>query len=206
MKLASTLCITLLSCLSLSAQVKFAISAGYNHNTARIHKNNVLQQTGDVPGANVNFRVETDFEAPLYFSGMIGYSMRGYEYKSRPDSTIKTNIHYVDIAPMFNYHIKTGNKNYINLFAGPLVGLAISGKQKINYNGETVSEPMKFSLSGYYGLANVAVQSGIAFHFDKWFIEGLYHLGVNSINNEEETDQTNIKNRGISLNIGYWLR
>lgn len=206
MKFAFALWISLLGSLPVFAQVKFAVSAGYNHNTARIHKNSSLQETGYVPGGYANLRVETEFEAPLYFSGMAGYSMRGYTYQVLPDSSIKTRIHYVELAPMLNYHFKTGGHSYLNIFAGPVVGVALAGTQTIDDNGQKRSESMKFSLTGNYNLANVAIQTGLAYHFSHWFIEGSYHLGVSSINNLEEVDGVNIKNRAISLGIGYWLR
>jgi hypothetical protein len=210
MKFSLTLWISLLCSIAGQAQVKFAVAAGYNHNTARIHKRSLLstslQETGYVPGAYANFRVETEFEAPLYFTGMIGYDMRGYTYQALPDSSVKTRIHYVSLSPMLNYHFNTGANSYFSVFAGPVVEFAISGKETIDYNGETKTQPMRFSMSGYYSIANVAVQSGVAYHFNKWFIEGSYHLGVTSINNEEEVDKTNIKTRGMAVGIGYWLR
>lgn len=206
MKFAITLWIVLFSSVSLFAQVRFAAAAGYNHNTARIHKNDQLQETGYISAGYANFRVETNFEAPLYFTGLVGYNMRGYVYHVKPDSTVSTRIHYVDLAPLLNFHINTGSEQFVNLFAGPVVGIAIGGKQNIESNGQKVSEPMKFSLSKYYGYANIGIQTGLAYNFNKWFIEGTYHLGVSSINNEEEIDRTNIKNRGMSIGIGYWFR
>ncbi len=206
MKFVIALWIMLLSILSAQAQVKFAVSAGYNHNTARIHKNDVLQSTGDVPGGYANLRVETEFEAPLHFTGLVGYNMRGYVYNVLPDSTVSTRIHYVDIAPMLNYHFNTGTNSLLNVFAGPMVGFALAGTQTVESAGQKTSAPMKFSLTNHFSLANIGIQSGLAFHFNNWFLEAGYHLGVSSINNEEEVDRTNIKNRAITVGIGYWLR
>ncbi|MFT3981427.1 MAG: outer membrane beta-barrel protein [Ferruginibacter sp.] len=187
-------------------QTKFAISGGYNHNSARILKNNDKQTTGDVPGFNLGVRMETEFEPPLHFTAFLGYNTRGYTYQALPDSSVETRIHYIDLAPTFSFNFKTTESSHLNLFAGPLLGIAFSGKQTTKVNGTSSSSDMKFSFSGSYGYANLAIHAGLGYHFRQFFVEGSYHLGLNSINNEEETDHTNIKLRGFSVNLGYWLR
>ena len=194
--------------LSSVAQNSIAVHAGYNHSSARIFTGNVKQPTGYVPGVNIGLRLKTAFEPPLFFTPMISYNLRGYttEPRSGTIEKIETHIHYIDIAPLLNYDIKTAGKNHFSLTAGPVLGIAVSGKQKITENGTTTSSPMKFSMTNNFGYFSLALHSGISYHFNKMFIEGSYHLGFSSINNNEEVDDTNIKNRGFAISLGYWLK
>ena len=211
MKYFITAALAIIVALSCPAQTNFAISAGYNHNTGRVHTKNIQQPTGYVPGYNVTARVKTAFEPPLNFVGLIAYNKRGYTLQPLMGDTInkEISIHYIDLAPILSYDLVSVNKNKLTLFAGPMLGMALSGKQKITEKGTpvntTTSSPMKFSLTGYYGYVNAAIHSGISFQFNKIFIEGTYHLGLTSINNDEEVDRTNIKNRGFAINLGYWF-
>lgn len=188
------------------AQTRIALSAGYNYNSARIHRNNQLQTTGSKPGFNLGMRVQAEFEPPLYFTGILQYNMRGYTYQVLPDSSMETSMHYIDMAPTLNVNFNTGEQSHITLFAGPLLGIAFKGRQTITRDGQSQNSDMKFSLNGDYGFANFAIHSGAAYHFNRFFIEGAYHLGLSSINNEEEFDRTNIKHRGFSINLGFWIR
>ena len=190
------------------AQSKFAVQAGYNHNTARVHVSNVKQPTGYVPGFNIGARFKTSFEPPLHFVGMLSYNMRGYTLKPLQGDTskIETHIHYIDIAPLLSFDIGGSDKNHFSITAGPVMGIAFSGRQKTTENGVTTSAPMKFDVSKDYGYASFAIFTGLSYHFDKMFVEASYHLGVSSINNNEETDNTNIKNRGFAISLGYWLK
>jgi hypothetical protein len=197
----------LLLSLSSLAQTDFAVSAGYNYNTARVHRLNTKQPTGYVPGFNIGLRLKTGFEPPLHFVAMLSYTQRGFSLDQPGNDTtrLKTNIHYVDIAPMLNFDFNVGNNNKFSLIAGPVLGIALSGKQKITIDDVTSTSSMKFSISNNYGLFNVGILTGLSYQFNKIFIEGTYHLGVTSINNNEEFDNKNIKNRGFALNMGYWF-
>lgn len=192
-----------------AAQTKLAVMAGYNHNTARIHTNNIKQSTGYKPGFNVGARIKTGFEPPLHFVGSISYNLRGYSFEPSTfgdTSKIETSIHYIDISPMLNYDFNMGENNKLSLIAGPVVSVAFSGKQKLTEDGMTKSSDMKFSVTRNYNYFSVGIHSGINYQFNKMFIEAGYHLGISSISNEEEFDNTNIKNRGFSLSLGYWLK
>jgi hypothetical protein len=205
--LIAGICAFLISLSSL-AQTNIALHAGYTHNTAKVITGNNKQPAGYVPGFSIGARVKTAFEPPLYFVGMISYSLRGYTLNPLAGDTSKleTHIHYIDIAPMLNYDISLGNNRQLSLTVGPVLGVAFSGRQKITENGITSSAPMKFSISNNYGYFNVGIHNGISYRFNKMFIEGSYHLGVSSINNNEEMDNTNIKNRGFALSVGYWFK
>ncbi len=134
---------------------------------------------------------------------MKGYTLNPLEGDT---SRIETKMHYLNIAPMLSYDIATGESTHLTLTAGPMAGLGISGTQKITAAGATNSSKMKFSTSSDYGRFDLAIYNSVGYHFDKVFIEASYFLGFVSINNNEERDKTNIKNRGFGVSLGYYLR
>ncbi len=191
-----------------TAQTRLAVKAGYNHTTARVHIKDVKQPTGYQPGVNLGLQLKAGFEPPLHFTGLVSYNMRGYTLTPLVGDTdrLETRMHYLNIAPMLSYDIATGKTTHITLTAGPMAGLAFSGTQKITTAGVTNSSKMKFSTSSNYGLFDLAIYNSLGYHFDKIFIEASYFLGFVSINNNEEKDRTNIKNRGFGVSLGYYLR
>ena len=193
---------------SVNAQTRIAIKGGYNHSTARVHIKDVKQATGYVPGINLGLQLKAGFEPPLHFTGLLSYNMRGYTLAPINSDTqnVETRFHNINLAPMLSYDIATGKNAHISLTSGPMFGLAISGTEKITDAGVTNSSKMKFSTSTNYGVFDLAIYNSIGYHYDKFFVEASYHLGFVSINNNEEFDKTNIKNRGLGLSLGYYIR
>ncbi len=191
-----------------TAQTRLAIKAGYNHNTARIHIRDVKQPTGNQPGINLGLQLKADFEPPLHFTGLVSYNMRGFTLTPLASDTdkLETKMHYLNLAPMLSYDIATGKTEHITFTAGPMAGLGISGTQKITTAGVVNSSKMNFSTAVNYGLFDLAIYSSVGYHFNKVFLEASYYLGFVSINNNEEGDRTNIKNRGLGVSLGYYLR
>lgn len=190
------------------SQVRVAVRGGYNHSSAKVKYSAVDQPTGYKPGFNVGIQAKVPFEPPLYFSPFISYSLRGYTISPLSGTIQKseTSIHYIDVAPLLSYVIKTGNQNHFTISAGPLAGLAFSGKEKITEAGVTTSSNIKFNLSGSYGYYDLAIYSSVGYHFNRVFIEAAYQHGITSINNEEEFDGRNIQHRLFSVNVGYYIK
>jgi hypothetical protein len=161
-----------------------------------------------MPGINLGVQLKADFEPPLQFTGLLSYNMRGYSLTPLAGDIekVETKIHYLNLAPLLSYDIATGNTTHFTLTTGPMAGFGFSGTQKITEAGVTNASKMRFSTSGNYGLFDLAIYNSIGYHFDKIFVEASYYLGFVSINNNEETDRTNIKNRGLAISVGYYLR
>ena len=64
---------------------------------------------------------------------------------------------------------------------------------------------MAFGFGGY-GWFDLSLTAGIFYHFNKTFVEVAYTTGLANINNNEEFDGRNIRNRMLSLNIGYYFK
>ena len=190
------------------SQTRIAFKGGYNHSTARILINEVKQATGYIPAINLGVQLKADFDPPLNFTGLLSYNMRGYSLTPINSDTqkVETRFHSINLAPLLSYDITTGKNSHITLTTGPMGGLAFSGTQKITEGGVTSSSKMIFSLSSNFGPIDLAIYNSIGYHFNKFFIEASYHLGFVSINNNEEFDKTNIKNRGLGLSLGYYIK
>jgi hypothetical protein len=200
--------VLMITVFAVTAQTRLALKAGYNHNTARIHIKDVKQPTGYQPGFNLGIQLKAAFEPPLHFTGLVSYNTRGFTLTPLEGDTdrVETTMHYLNIAPMLSYDIATGKSTHFTLTAGPMAGLGLSGTQKITAAGETNSSKMKFSTASDYGVFDLAIYNSLGYHFDKMFIEASYYLGFVSINNNEESDRANIKNRGFGLSLGYYIR
>jgi len=190
------------------SQTQYAIRGGYNLSTAKVKDFRIEQPTGYKSGFNLGIQAKIPFEPPIYFSPFISYSLRGYSINPLIDSLpeIETSIHYIDIAPLLSYDIKTGSGNHFTITAGPLAGIAFSGTEKSTANGHTTSSKMTFSLSGNYSYIDMAMYGSLGYHFNKIFIEAAYQHGFVSINNEQERDGRKIENRLFSFNIGYYFK
>ena len=193
--------------LNTTAQTYIAIRGGFNYSTARAYYNDVKQTTGFVPGGNIGLQVNTVFEGLLHFSPYIGYSSRGSVIKSNSNADKSTLfIHYIDIAPLLNIAIPIKGNNSFVISAGPIGSFAIAGTEKTTIAGVSSSSKMKFSTTGNYSPFDFGLQSVLGYHFNRLYVEASYQYGLANINNMEEYDKRNIRNRTFSLNLGYCIK
>ncbi len=200
-----------------SAQTtKIAVKAGWNVSTARVHYVNeaksqdIKQPSSFKNGFGIAVLFKTHFDDVLHFSPTIGYNLRGYTYKPTYGDTSKydNSIHYIDIIPALSADFPVGErKNTLVISAGPQLGFAISGTEKITSNGVITSKKMELDPGGSaYGLFDLGVSTGIAFHTPKIFVEAGYQVGLANINNNYQSDYRNIRNRMLTLSFGYYLK
>lgn len=193
------------------AQTRIAVKGGYNYSTARAYFNSVKQGTGYKSGFAIGAMCKAEFEGALHFSPSVMLNQRGYIINPTAGAIKKydNSITYLDIYPAFSLDFKLGSDEKV--FAvdfGPQFSLAAFGKEKTTdaVSGLTTKSKMIFKITGGYGLLDVGVNGGVGLHLNKFLVEARYFHGLVSINNEEEFDQRNIRNRMISLNIGYYLK
>ncbi len=207
MKSLLSLCFSFLLISVSNAQTRWAVKAGPNYSTAKASFAGIKQPTGYLPGVNIAVQTYMPFEPPLYFSAMAGYSLRGYKINPLAGSIsqYENRIHYLDLATLLCFKIKSGETSNIVLSAGPLAGLALSGTESQTENGSTTKTKMTFSTSEKYGFFDLAIYSSAVIHFNKFFIEAAWQHGVVNINNNAEFDFRNIQNRSLSVNLGYYF-
>ena len=208
MKLLLSISLVIFSFFSADAQTKIAIKAGFNFSTTRAYFDDIKQPIGFVPGGNLAIHLKTAFDGALHFSPYVAYTTRGFIIKSDSSTNdkIRNFIHYIDIAPILSLDFATGKNNSFVIGFGPIAGLAIAGTEKKTIAGITSSEKMRFSTSQDFGLFDLGVHSSLGYHFNKMFVEVAYQYGFASINNNEEHDKRNIRNRTLSLNFGYYFK
>ncbi len=186
---------------------KFGIKAGYNYASAKATYAGVKQPVTGKSGFGLALTTKLDFDGVLHFSPYVGYNMKGFIINPKTGNTKKEEytIHYFDIAPLLSLDFPVGENTFV-VSGGPILGLTNFGKQKITTTANvTTSQKMAFGFGGY-GWFDLSLTAGISYHFNKTFVEVAYTPGLANINNNEEFDGRNIRNRMLSLNIGYYFK
>lgn len=189
------------------AQTKIAIKGGYNYSTAKVSYNAVKQPVEAVHGFGLGVQFKAEFDGILHFSPYVQINSRGFIIKplSGPYKKIQNTIQYLDIVPALSLDFKKGTNAFVISFA-PVGSLTNFGREKkTDLNNVTTSSKMSFGYDGT-GWFDLGANFSLGYHFKKTFIEAGYYLGLANINNNSEFDGINIRNRMISLNLGYYFK
>ncbi len=188
-------------------QTRIALKGGYNHSTAKVSYNAIVQPVTAVPGAGFGLLFKVPFDGPLHFSPYAQINTRGFSVKPNTGNytKIQTMIAYLDIVPALS--LDFGNKDHSFVFSvGPVLSFTDFGREKkTDSNQVTSSAKMKFGF-GEYSWIDLGAASSIGVHFKKTFIEAVYYYGLANINNNSEFDGINIRNRMLTLGFGYYLK
>jgi Outer membrane protein beta-barrel domain len=192
---------------SATAQVKLAVKGGYNLATSRAVYSGVKQSTGFTNGYGIGALVKMPFDGILHFSPSVMINKRGFIIKPLTGTNVKEQyaITYVDLIPSLSIDFEKGENSFV-ISLGPDIAFTNFGKLKTTgNNGVTTSQKIKFGY-GSIGWFDIGLNASIGYHMKKVFVELGYMNGLASINNNEELDQRNIRNRMLSLNIGYYFK
>lgn len=189
------------------AQTKIAVRGGINYSTARVYYDTEKQPTGYKIGGNIGVQCDVPFDEGLHFTPYVGYNLKGFTTSPKEGlvTKIDNTIHYIDLVPKLGYYFSNNKDASFVLGAGMSLSAAIAGTEKITKEGITTSQKMNFEISKDYGLFDFGFVPSIGYTTKKFFVEGAFQLGLTSINNNEEHDEKNIRNRTFSLNFGYFL-
>jgi hypothetical protein len=190
-----------------TAQVKLAIKGGYNLTTARALYAGAKQPSDFTSGYGLGALLKMPFDGVLHFSPSVMVNKKGFIIKPIAGTNKKEQyaITYVDLIPALSVDFEKGNNSFV-ISLGPVISLTNFGKLKTtDNNGVTTSQKIKFGY-GNLGWFDIGLNASIGYHIKKVFVELGYTNGLASINNNEELDQRNIRNRMISLNIGYYFK
>ncbi len=199
----------------LLAQKKIAITGGLNYGTARVYYSderetfNTKQPSSYKPGFGLGIVLDCPFDGPLHFMPSFLYNVRGYKYSplAGDTATFDNTIHYFDVVPALALKLARTGKASIYVSAGPHIGFAITGKEKITRkSGVTDSHNMTFSFNGEYGIFDLGVAGGLGINVKRYIIEAGYMLGFANINNNVDLDYRNIRNRTFTLRFGYIIK
>jgi opacity protein-like surface antigen len=109
-----------------------------------------------------------------------------------PDSEGDISLSYLDIPIDLLYKVPVGS-NHLGIHAGPYIGILLSA----DGGGEDIKE---FVKSTDFGL-NI----GLGYELQNIIIDINYGLGLSSIDDSDDLEQSSIKNTNISFTVGYRL-
>ena len=204
-------CIALLCALilikTIAAQVKVAVKGGWNYSTARAVYSGVKQPNEFTFGYGIGMLAKVPFDGVLHFSPSVMINKRGFIIKplTGTNKTEQYSITYLDLIPSLSVDFPNKDKS-LAISLGPVFGFTNFGKIKATTTSYvTTTEKLKFGF-GELGWFDLGLNASVGYHMKKVFVEVGYMHGLASINNNEETDQRNIRNRMLSLNIGYYFK
>lgn len=193
------------------AQSQFGIFAGPQSVTAKYEVNSIKQPTSSKYGLQLGFGWKIPFEAPLYFSPSIFYSLKGYKVRfnqpAYPPDTLaidnNTTVHTGEMAFLLQVDL-SGRPDHFFIKAGPTLDFQLFGREKFNLktSGQVKRNmPFDFTAYGHFS-ANLLIQLGFEAR-NGLMIFGQYSLGLASINNADYGPT--IKYRGYGISIGKFL-
>lgn len=221
-KLLLTISFLLLSFI-LFAQSQFKIKVGAN--SANVESTGETVDAGMVPASITSFNfgglAEFKLNTTYYFQPGIFFTKKGYKFDysaSESDYSVslksKVNVSYIEIPLNIIGKFDAAPGKFI-LGAGPYIAYALSGKSKGNfkYDGPGTSEDISQPTDGKVEFGDgvdemkkvdfgINMLAGYEFLNGRFFSLG-YGLGLNNLSNDQEET---IKNRVISLSIGFTLR
>lgn len=191
-----------------NAQVRIGVKAAYNFSSAKALYSSVKQSTAYTSGFGIGATAKIPFDGVLHFAPSVMINKRGFTINNPANNTNQKEqygITYLDLIPAFSAEFEKCN-NAFSISAGPVLGFTNFGKLKATNNtGVTGSQNLKFGF-GAYGWADLGLQAGIGYRFNKIAVDAGYYLGLANINNLEETDGRNIQNRVVSLGLIYYFK
>jgi Outer membrane protein beta-barrel domain len=189
-----------------TAQVKIAVKGGWNYCTTKAVYAGVKQPSGFTNGYGIGALLKIPFDGVLHFSPSVMINKKGFIIKPASTNTKEQYaITYVDVIPSLSVDFENGSNAFV-LSLGPDIAFTNFGKLKVTgNNGVTTLQKIEFGY-GSIGWFDIGLAASIGYHMKKVFVEVGYINGLASINNNEEVDQRNIRNRVLSLNIGYYFK
>ena len=198
---------SLFSVNTITAQVKIAAKAGWNYATTKAVYNGVNQPTDFAFGYGIGALAKVPFDGALHFSPSVMINKRGFIIKplTGTNKIEQYSITYLDLVPSLSVDFPHKDNSFV-ISLGPDFGFTNFGKLKATDNNNIVTtQKIQFGY-GSIGWFDIGLSASVAYHLKKIFIEAGLMYGLTSINNNEEIDQRNIRNRMAGLNIGYYFK
>jgi Outer membrane protein beta-barrel domain len=207
MKRTTSLVTALFLISTAAAQVKIAAKGGWNYaSTAAVYAG-IKQPSGYISGYGMGVLLKVPFDGVLNFSPSVMINKRGFiiEPLTGVNKKEQYSITYVDLIPSLSVDFPVKSNSFA-ISLGPDFGFTNFGKLKTTDTANlTSTQKLKFGYGGY-GWFDIGLNASIGYHTKKIFVEAGYLYGLASINNNEELDLRNIRNRMFSINVGYYFR
>lgn len=162
-----------------------------------------LEGLSSKTGLNLGAFVEvpTGANSPIAIRGEVNLINKGAKEEDG-GATLKLNLDYIEVPVLVKYNIPVQGQIAPNLFAGPVVGILTTAKQKYEFDGDEeeldVKEFLKstdFSLCLGGGVDIMMGTSGVL------TLDLRYELGLTNILDEDGDGE--IKNNAFIFNVGW---
>lgn len=136
---------------------------------------------------------QVNIRSGLMYTGKgTGFNIPGEEGSTNP--TLKISYLNVPVHAMYKLPVGGGfSDNYLQLFAGPYLGFALSAKATDGVIIEEIARP------------DLGFDVGAGFQYDKFMVNLTYSLGMANIISEAD-DGASATNQVISVTLGYLLK
>jgi hypothetical protein len=112
-------------------------------------------------------------------------------------------IDYIEIPVLGRGTFKASDDVMVHLFAGPSFAFRVRDDERVEINGVDVtdeSEPTELKA------ADVGLAVGITLDIRRFLIEGRYTYGFTNINDTPDEADLKVKNRTVSVTVGFRFR
>ena len=200
-----------LTCFS---QNQIGIFGSIQSTTVNYKVRNKKQTTESKLGGQLGLTLKVPFDNQLYFSPVVGYSLKGFSVQltdtaSIPGKDVVHNdlsVHSIDIAPLFHL-VLSKNPSHLFVRFGPSVDVAFKGKEKLTLkDGKIEDRAMQFGSKYYSPITTTAIVH-IGFETQGgFFVFGHYNHGLGSMNNSDFGPKARHRAFGLSLGTYFGRR
>ena len=196
------------------SQSSIGVFGGVQSTTASYKVRDKKQTTSSKLGGQFGLTLKIPFDNQLFFSPVVGYSMKGFSVQltdtaSIPGKNVVHNnlsVHSIDIAPLFHVDLSKAPSHLFVRF-GPSVDVAFKGREKLTLkDGKLEERAMQFGSAYYSPITTTAV---VHFGFETqggFFVFGHYNQGLGSMNNSDFGPKARHRAFGLSLGTYFGRR
>jgi hypothetical protein len=171
------------------AQLKGGVKAGFNFANVGGDAEDTDMRTSIHLGGYLNYAVSDMFSLqPELLYNSVGWKESGDGF----DGTGKLNYLSIPVMAKFSF-------GSFHLMAGPQLGMLLSAKYKVEFDGESETEDIK---DGFKGM-DFGLNLGLGADFGKLNAGLRYSAGLSNIIDTEE--DVTVTNNVIQLSVGYTL-
>ena len=183
---------------SANAQINFIPKAGISIASVNTNpvSNDIQYTTGFQVGAALEFEVNDMFAIqPELLFIQKGYKLGG------SGITLVNTLNYIEIPLLAK--IKFGTEELLfHVNAGPSLGILVSGAEKVT-GGKTYNLTIGSKETDDIKRTDFGLQFGGGLTFSNIVLDLRYGLGLSSTSNEPSGSNDTVKNKAISITVGY---
>ena len=126
-------------------------------------------------------------------------SQKGTVLKNDPrfDGDLKVRITYLDVPALLGYRVALSQKTALHALAGGVFSFRISDKQLEG------SEELEEGVKQAFTSTDIGLSVGGAISFRQILVDVRYVWGLTNINNDVDRDELTVRNRTLSVSVGF---